>query len=93
MHADHVPLFVALTHVVQENVVLERVGDEPLWIGVVSTVLDSMLLLGQLEELLRRGGLGGGHHQETCCKQRVKERRGGQRRRQQRQQGPAAANL
>lgn len=60
-----VPLFVPLTHVVQEDVVLECVWDEPLGMSVFSTVLDPVLLLGQLQELLQRNRLRGGNHQQT----------------------------
>lgn len=60
-----VPLFIALAHVVQQDVVLQSVGDEPSGVSVFSTVLDPVLLLGKLEELLHGDGLGGGHHQQT----------------------------
>lgn len=46
------PLFICLTHVMQEDVVLERVGDKPLGVGILSTVLNPVLLLRKLEKLL-----------------------------------------
>lgn len=60
------PFLVAFTHVVQEDVVLERVGDEPLGAAVLSAVLQPVLLLGKLEKLLRRDGVRGGDHQQAC---------------------------
>lgn len=60
------PFLVAFTCVVQEDVVLERVGDEPLGAAVLSTVLQPVLLLGKLEKLLRRDGVRGGDHQQAC---------------------------
>jgi len=60
-----VPLLVALAGVVQQDVVLERVGDEPPGVGVVTAVLDAVLLLGQLEELLHWDGFTGRYHQQA----------------------------
>lgn len=48
------PLLVALADVVQQHVVLERVGDEPFGFGVVSAVLYAVLLLRQLDKLFHR---------------------------------------
>lgn len=50
----------------EQDVVLQRVGDEPLGAAVLSTVLHPVLLLGQLEELLQGDGFSGGDHQQAC---------------------------
>lgn len=60
------PLLAAFAHIVEEDVVLERVGDEPLGTAVFATVLHPVLLLGKLEELLRGVGFSGGDHQQAC---------------------------
>ena len=60
-----VPLLVALAGVVQQDVVLERVGDEPPGGGVVTTVLNAVLLLRQLEELFHWDGFTGRYHQQA----------------------------
>lgn len=66
-------LFIAFAHVMQQDVVLERVGDKPLRVGIFSAVLYPVLLLGQLEELLCWSGIRGRNYQEAWCKQYVKD--------------------
>lgn len=60
-----VPLLVALADVMQQNVVLQRVGDEPLGVGVLAAMLDAVLVLGQLEELVHGRGLVRCHHKHA----------------------------
>lgn len=50
----------------EQDVVFQRVGDEPFGAAVLSTVLHPVLLLGQLEELLQGDGFSGGDHQQAC---------------------------